>query len=182
MKGIVIYKGKYGATHQYAGWLGSALHLPVVKVDNIASESLINYDFLVIGDSVYIGKLRLRDWLKRNIAAIQDKKLFLFIVCGTPSGEKEKLERIATKNIPEEIRSRCDVYFLHGRMIKKEISWMDRMLLTMGAMLIRDPVDKENMLRDFDEVKKENLIPLINAVLTFSAGKKDMGFNIGNAV
>ena len=29
MKGIIIYKGKYGATAQYAQWLGEELNFPV---------------------------------------------------------------------------------------------------------------------------------------------------------
>ena len=29
MKGLIIFKGKYGATRQYAGWIGDELQLPV---------------------------------------------------------------------------------------------------------------------------------------------------------
>lgn len=182
MEGIVIYKGKYGATQQYASWLGPALHIPVVPADGIEGGNLSKYDFLVIGSSVYAGKLQIHQWLRENLAAIQGKKLFLFIVCATPPHEKDKLEPVIRKNIPEEIRNRCEVFFLHGRMIMKKLSLADRIVLRLGAMLAKTPADRKRMLQDFDAVKKENIIPMINAVLLFISGKKDLNIIVGNAV
>jgi len=173
MKGIIVYKGKYGATRQYAGWVGSALHLPAVVADNVSADDLIKSEYVVIGSSVYIGKLQLRYWLKKNISVIQNKKLFLFIVCATPPDQKNKLETIARENIPEEIRNRCEVFFVRGRMIKKNISLPDRFLLKIGSLLVKDPGDKKNMLLDFDAVKKENIIPLINAINAFDVKNPD---------
>src|SRR4030095_4038929 len=105
MKGIIIYKGKYGATHQYAQWLGSTLRLPAIMADNITGENLSTYDFVVIGSSVYIGRLLIKYWLRQNLVSIQNKKIFLFIVCGTAPGEIDKLKKIARENIPEEIKN-----------------------------------------------------------------------------
>jgi menaquinone-dependent protoporphyrinogen IX oxidase len=164
MKGVIIFKGKYGATWQYTEWLASVLHLPAMKIDQVTGEHLSKYDCLVIGSSVYIGRLLIKDWLKQNLAFIQNKKIFLFIVCGTAPGEKDKLEKIAKDNIPEEIRNKCEVYFLHGRMIMKNFTWLDRFVLKLGAFLTRDPVEKKNMLRDFNDVKEENIFPLLNAI------------------
>jgi menaquinone-dependent protoporphyrinogen IX oxidase len=164
MKGVIIFKGKYGATWQYTEWLASALHLPAMKIDQITGETLSKYDFLVIGSSVYIGRLLIKDWLKQNLISIQNKKIFLFIVCGTAPGEKEKLEKIAKENIPGEIRNKCDVYFLHGRMIKKNLTWLDRFVLNLGAFMTRNPEERKNMLQDMDEVKAENILPLLKAI------------------
>ncbi len=171
MDGIVIYKGKYGATRQYADSLGSALHLPVVMAEDVQGNDLKKFDFLILGSSVYIGKLLIRDWMKENITAIQSKKIFIFIVCGTSPDNKQKLEPISRENIPEEIRNRSEVFFLHGRMNKKKLSLLDKILLKMGSMFAKDPADKENMLKDFDAVRTENLFPLINAVSVYKARK-----------
>lgn len=78
MKGIVIYKGKYGATKQYADWVGEELGLSVVSATEISGEQLTPYNFLILGTSVYIGKLQLTKWLKRNMLFIKGKKIFLF--------------------------------------------------------------------------------------------------------
>ena len=167
MKGVIIFKGKYGATWQYADWLASALNVPAMKIDQVTGENLSKYDFLVIGSSVYIGKLLIKDWLKQNLASIQNKKIFLFIVCGTAPGEKDKLNKIAEDNIPGEIRNKSAVYFLHGQMIKKNLTWSDRFMLRLGSLLARNPEDRKNMWEDFNDVKKENILPLIQTIKTY---------------
>lgn len=167
MKGIIIYKGKYGATHQYAHSLGSMLHIPAIDSDNVQGNDLDGFDYVIIGSSVYIGKLLIRDWLKRNLASIRSKKIFIFTVSGTPPDEKQKLEKIARENIPEEIRNRSEIYFLHGRMIRKNLSWTDRILLKIGSMFTKDPDEKKGMLADFDAVKTDNIVPLANAVSVY---------------
>ena len=60
MKGIVVYKGKYGATRQYAEWLGAEFALPVQPAETLTREKLFLFDYIVIGSSVYVGKLLMR--------------------------------------------------------------------------------------------------------------------------
>jgi menaquinone-dependent protoporphyrinogen IX oxidase len=172
MKGIVIHKGKYGATRQYAEILGSTAYLPVVTADNIHSGNLSNYDFVVLGSSVYMGKLQIVKWLKENMNALIGRKLFFFIVCGTMPNEKEKLDLIIRQNIPPELKAYSEIFFLRGRMIKAKLSRVDRFLLRMGAFFTRNPTDRRNMLTDFDEVKIENILPLQNAIAAFVKKRK----------
>ena len=182
MKGLIVFKGKYGATSQYAGWLGIELGLPVVEEDRPEGSTLGKFDYLVLGSSVYIGKLQLKDWLIRNIRILQQKKIFLFIVCGTGPEEKEELEKIARDNIPEEIRNRISVFFLQGRKIQKKLSRIDRFKLKLGAILTRNPKARKLMQQDFDHVKKENLIPLINSVSAFNRQEKDLSIHFGTVM
>jgi len=84
MKGVVIYRSRYGATHQYARWIGNELNLPVFETNEIDADKLNSYDFIIAGSSVYIGKILIKKWLKNNLEAIWHKKIFLFVVCGTP--------------------------------------------------------------------------------------------------
>jgi menaquinone-dependent protoporphyrinogen IX oxidase len=172
MKGIIIYKSKYGATKQYADWLGELLHIPSVFLDHFHKGSLPDYDFVVLGSSVYIGKLLIRDWLMQNINEVQLKKVFLFIVCGTDPGEKDKIEKIVKDNLPGELKSKFEIYFLSGRLRRNNLSWSDKLLLKIGAFLAKDPKDKNNMKKDYDLVKKENLLPLLNSVGKYAQGEE----------
>ena len=52
MKGVIVYKGRYGATAQYANWLGNILQLPVLKVDELSDSKLKDYDYVIAGTSV----------------------------------------------------------------------------------------------------------------------------------
>jgi len=164
MKGIIVYKGKYGATKQYADWLAQELQLPVISADNIRSTQLNEYDVILIGTSVYFGKLKITAWIKENQSILEGKALFLFLVSGTKPSEKEKLEAYVSSGIPDAIRRRCKIYYLPGRVILAKLSWKDRFLLNMGARLAKSSAGKKNKPVDFDNVKKENLSEMIGAV------------------
>jgi len=164
MKGIIVYKGKYGATKQYADWLARELQLPVFSADNIRALQLREYDVILIGTSVYIGKLKIAAWIKENQSILEGKKLFLFLVSGTNPTEREKLDAYVKSGIPDDIRVRCKIYFLPGRVILEKLSWKDRLLLNMGARLAKNSAGKKNKPVDFDDVKKEHLSEMIGAV------------------
>lgn len=172
MKGAVIYKGKYGATRQYATWLGDVLGLPVLEPQNAGPEIIARFDYLLLGASVYIGQVQHKEWLERHKGLLQHKKLFHFIVCGTPPSEKGKLEQIIDKNIPPVLLQPSSVWFLPGRMIKKNLSWKDRLMLNIGARLEKKAAVRKNMLNDFDDVRHEKLATLIKAVMTYTRDKK----------
>src|SRR5262245_49531970 len=167
MKGIIIYKGRYGATQQYAEWLASAFNLPVVPASNTMAEQLEGYDFFVLGSSVYIGKLQLASWLKENLNILTGKKIFFFQVAGTPPNETIKLNEYRRQGTPLQLREQLEVYFLHGKMNVRGLSWKDRFMLRVGAFLTKDPVIKKEMLTDYNDVKKENLTPLIQRLQAY---------------
>ena len=168
MKGLVIYKGKYGATKQYAMWIGQELQLPVASADRFHANELMKYDYFILGSSVYIGKLEIKDWLKKNFYVLQNKKIFFFQVAGSPAEQIEKRESYNKASLSPAILKNIQFYYLPGRMIMRNLSGWDRFMLKMGAKLTKDPVEKKTMLTDFDNVKKENIIPLIEAVKTFT--------------
>ena len=167
MKGLVIYKGKYGATKQYATWIGQELQLPVASADRFPIDELPNYDYFILGSSVYIGKLEIKDWLKKNFNVLQNKKIFFFQVAGSPVEQIEKRQSYNKASLPPSILKKAQFYYLPGRMIMRNLSGWDRFMLKMGAKLTKDPVEKKAMLTDFDHVKKEKVIPIMEGVRTF---------------
>ena len=168
MKGLVIYKGKYGATKQYAMWIGQELQLPVASADRFPVDELPKYDYFILGSSVYIGKLEIKNWLKKNFDALQNKKIFFFQVAASPTEQIEKRESYNKASLPATILEKIQFYYLPGRMIMRNLSAWDRFMLKMGARLTKDPVEKKTMLTDFDHVKKENTFPIIEAVRNFT--------------
>ena len=167
MKGIVIYKGKYGATRQYAEWIGKELKLPVISADDMNEDTLTGYDFVILGSSVYVGRLLLSAWLRMHEKILSKKKVFLFIVCGSPAEGKEKQQAMIGKSVPPSIGGHAMTYFMRGRMIYKNLRWSDKLVLRTGAMLIKDPAKKQKMLTDFDGVKHQLILPLVSDVRAF---------------
>lgn len=167
MKGIIIYKGKYGATQQYAAWLSAALNIPMVTAGIETKDQLENADYIIMGTSVYIGKLQLRQWVKKNEGLLAGKKLFLYLVAGTPAAEKEKLEGYITASIGTGISRQCSCFFLPGKLEFRKLSWIDRCLLTIGARLAKGRGESIRVA-DYNDVKAEHLSGLIASVRKLS--------------
>lgn len=171
MQGLIIYQGKYGATRQYADWLKEMLKIPVSTPKEIKAIEIKNADYLVIGSSVYVGKLLIRHWLKENITELVNKKIFMFVVSATPANEKVKLESFLM-SVPAEIRYLIEIYYLPGKVIKKNLSFLDNFILHMGAWLTKDPVEKKKMLTDFDLIEVSNLNDLVNSIKSFEKSQE----------
>src|SRR6185503_7735000 len=164
MQGIIIYDSKYGATRQYAEWLGTELNLPFSLSHNITKKQIDEADYLLIGTPVYFGKFRIRRWLRKNAGNINNKKLFFFIVNATAPDEQERRDKFAKDNIGGEIRNKCEIYFLPGRLIHKNLTPFDKLMVKMGERAIKDPVKRNGIRSDLDNVKKENIVKLIERV------------------
>lgn len=172
MNAIIVYKGKYGATRQYANWLGRELGIIVTRAEKIKGEQLKKYDMFLVGSSVYIGQLQIKKWLKRNLEFLRNKKIFFFQVAGTPPQEREKRQGYNLAGIPAELIKDCEFYFLAGRMSVQKLSTWDRFLLKMGARMTKDPVESKRMLTDYDDVKKNNLDEMINGINKYLTPKR----------
>ena len=169
INGAVIYKSRYGATEQYAGWIGGELKLPVLAPERLDESIISACDFLIIGTSVYMGKLLIKDWLGHHKKLLMGKKLFLFIVCGSAALDLQAQDQIIKTNLPEGLFTPESIFFLPGRLSRKDLSLADRMLLRLGARLEEDPIKKASMSHDIDAVKKENITDIIKAVRGFAA-------------
>ena len=106
-----------------------------------------------------------------NQGVLKNKKLFLLIVCGTPASEKQKRDEIIETNIPGALLGSCEIFFAPGRIVKNKLSWKDRWLLRIGALFEKDPVKKDAMTHDIDDVKKEHIKDLIKSISLFVSGK-----------
>lgn len=167
---MIIYKSKYGATSQYAQWLAKALDLPVKKIGEITDAEIVSQHFIILGSSVYVGQLLVADWIQRNEDILRERKVLLFVVCGSENAKDH--ENIFKQNIPEALIDRANVFFLPGRLVKSKLSWKDRLKLSLGARLVKNPEIKKAMLQDKDNVKEENLCSIISRFRTINSEDK----------
>ncbi len=164
MKAAIIYKTKYGATQQYAQWMGAELAFPVFEIEEVETELLEDYDCLIIGSSVYYGKMVLKKWLLNNWRYLQGKKLFLFVVSGTPNDKKEKLNTYITASLSPEAVNSFKIFFLPGKLQLKELSFFERLMLKLAAKMATRGKAGSNSSMEYNNVKKENITEIIKAV------------------
>ncbi|MGN6352202.1 MAG: flavodoxin domain-containing protein [Parafilimonas sp.] len=162
MNGIIIYTSKYGATKQYAEWLGEMLNLPAISSNRIMKDDLEKYDYILLGTPVYFGKFKLKAWLRHNIRTLINKKLLLFIVNATTSEETEKRNKFIEDNVPRELRPYCKFFFVPGRVIHEKLTLRDKLVLRLVALFEKDPVKKKALYEDLNGVRKEELLSFLD--------------------
>lgn len=170
MNGLVIYKGKYGATRQYALWIGESLRMNVMEEKDVTRKDLEQAKFIIIGSSVYIGKLLIRNWLADNADLFNNQQLFFFVVAGTPMHQTEKLESFFDMSVPVLLQQKSKHFFFPGKMEFRKLSLKDKLLMTVGKFLA---ARKGEVIStdDYNSVKRENIIPLLSAVFARNTSK-----------
>jgi menaquinone-dependent protoporphyrinogen IX oxidase len=163
MKGLIIYKSKYGAVRQYAHWAGNDLNLPVIEMGAVTTDKIKQADFIIIGSSIYIGKSLNRKWLRKHKRILAEKELFLFFACGTPSNKTLQLEKYLEASVPVELRGKAHTFFLPGRMIVNRLSRFDRFILKMGARLMKKD-GQHSILQDYNNLEREHINELVASV------------------
>ncbi|MBL7697948.1 MAG: hypothetical protein JNK79_07310 [Chitinophagaceae bacterium] len=163
-KAVIVYKSRYGATTEYARLLSQILNIPAYETSKITDSKLDEYDIVIAGGSVYVGKIQVAKWMNEKKQILSRKEVFLFVVCGSPGINEAERAVMLSKNIDKSLINRADVTFLKGRMMKRNLSFIDNFLLRMGAALQKNAADRKRMLTDFDEVRKENLDDLVKKI------------------
>ncbi len=161
MNGAILYSGKYGSTAQYAHWIGEATGWAVFDV-NDANYDLSEYDRLILGSSVMIFKLSIRNWVKTHWASIENKSIILFTVSGAAAGAK--LDGWIADSLTESMLLKMQHVALRGRQHPKELSWWDRIILRIGAWKNDDPEAKKQELEGFDFMDKSSVDPILKLI------------------
>lgn len=164
MKGLIVYKSRYGAAAQYAKWLSETLSIPAVELKDMTEEMLRNSSYIIAGSSIYMGKILLKDWLESNTTLLQSKNLFFYIVGAAPPSQATKTAQYFTDNIPSSLLRKDKCFYLQGKSIHSELNWLDKFLLKAGAMFAPTPADKKAMLTEFNAIQRENLNEILKAI------------------
>ena len=160
MKAAIIYTGKFGSTRQYANWLGEAAGLPVFNLRENPPEPW-NYDLLILGTSIILGKPTIAPWMKKNWPMLWGRKLLLYSVSGTAPGHPD-LHTWMQRHLGKEILSQVEYVPLRGRLDLDEMPWLIRIMLKLAAKASRDPETKKRMSDGFDYMDRDSLNPILD--------------------
>lgn len=160
---LIIYQSKYGSTRQYAQWIHRDIPSDIVDVGKGDVIEFSKYDVIVFGSSVRMGRIVIAPFIVENWSKIKDKKVVLFTTSGIPPGHPS-IGKIFSNNFMEEIRKEIKYFPFRGRISSKDLSCFDKFLVAVGRMMEKDESLRNLMTDDFDEVKPENLIPLLEKI------------------
>ena len=133
-KTIVIYQSKYGATQKYAQWLATALSCEAVQRKKFSDKRLADYDTIIYGGGIYATGIAGISWLKKNAAALADKRTVCFAVGASPF-EASALEEIKKKNLKDELAS-IPCFYCRGAFDEKRMTGGDKLLISMLKKMV----------------------------------------------
>ncbi len=102
MRTLIVYGTKYGCTRKCAELLKGCLTGEVcLQNAKSARGSLKEYDAVIIGGSVYMGKIRreISRFCEQNSKELLKKRLGLFACCYTPKGTEGFLETLFPQDL-----------------------------------------------------------------------------------
>ena len=131
MQTLVIYASRYGCAADCAGYLKT--HLPgdvtLVDIETSTQEfDLERFDTVVIGGSVYIGKVskKLRAFCEKSLNLLLTKKIGIFLCCA----QTDQADAFLTSNFPAALLSHATTTKTFGSEVRLEkMRTMDRLLL-----------------------------------------------------
>lgn len=143
MKGIILYKSKYGATKKYAQWLQEATGFDCMELKNADIRQVEAYDTIILGGGVYASGIAGLSFFRKNKERLQGKKLLIFFVGASPYDEKA-MEQAKEHNLKEDLKD-IPIFYCRGSWDEDSMSMVDRNLCRMlqKAVAKMDPATYE---------------------------------------
>lgn len=158
MKTLVVYSSKYGATEKCAKILKDKLG-ESCSLSNIATDdhpSLEDYDVVMIGSSVYAGKMRadIISFVNDNETLLKSKNIGIFLCCKDQGSEA--LSYI-NENMPTWVIENAFVQSAFGHEINLEkMNFVERNILKMIFKVKNSysKIDEKEIDLTIEEIKK----------------------------
>jgi menaquinone-dependent protoporphyrinogen IX oxidase len=65
--------------------------------EEISNARLNEYDLVIAGGSVYVGKIQIAKWLNERKNILRNKNLFLFVVCASRSQNRKEQHQLLSE-------------------------------------------------------------------------------------
>ncbi len=147
MNTLIVYSSKYGCTEKCAKLIKEKLNDEVVLINlkNVKEVDLSKYNKVIIGGSIYIGKIQksVTEFCTKYLDQLVKKKIGLFI-CGMQDSEVMNTE--LNQNYPTELLKIAESKeWLGGEFLLDKMSFMDKLIVKKVSKVTSN---KSNILED----------------------------------
>lgn len=151
MNTLIAYGTKYGCAQKCAMKLAKELdgNVELVNLKEKGTVNLSGYDRVIIGGSVYIGRIQkeVSEFISANLNVLLKKEVGLFI-CGMQEGDM--MEKEIADNFPAELISKAkSVKNFGGEFIFKKMNFMEKAIVKKVSKISSDRSDIHH-----DNIKK----------------------------
>ncbi|MDR0306570.1 MAG: flavodoxin domain-containing protein [Chitinispirillales bacterium] len=149
MKTVIIYKSKYGSTERYAKRLAEILNCQAINLTARKQPDLSGYDTVISGGGLYAGGIGGAACLKKQLAALKDKKIVVFTV-GLADPAITDYKKIIDMGFSREQQSKIKFFHLRGSIDYQKLGFADK--TAMGVLNFILKRKKESELSDEDKM------------------------------
>jgi len=148
VKTLVIYSSKYGSTKKYAEWIAEELDGELSDLNKINQNDLNNYSTIILGISLYPGRVKNLSLLEKSYEILKDKNLIIY-TCGIADVNDIKnvnnIKKRIKKIIPENIFEKIKIFYLRGSLDYKKMGFKHRIMMWVRKNeVIRKGLDKKD--------------------------------------
>lgn len=156
MRGIILYKSKYGATKKYADWLSGRTGFTCMEIKRANIASIKEYDVIILGGGIYASGIAGLSFLKKSIDSLENKKVIVFCDGASPYDEKA-FQEIKNHNMTGRL-SDIPLYYCRGAWNVSAMNIIDKNLCKMlqKAVAKKDPSQREIWEKALIEAGNEN--------------------------
>lgn len=143
MNTLIVYGTKYGCAQKCAMELAKEFDgdVELVNLKEKGNVNLSRYDRVIIGGSVYIGRIQkeVSEFITANLDVLLKKETGLFI-CGMQEGDM--MEKEITENFPAELISKAkSVKSFGGEFNFKKMNFMEKAIVKKISKVSSDKSD-----------------------------------------
>lgn len=139
MRAAVIYTSKHGTMYSIANHIAKALNFEIYSLDEFDSNTLPNYDTIILGSPLYNGKIYggVEQFCRNNLDELLGKKLGLF-VSGLRSSDRTKRHQKQAAFLRPLIRHATHIAFVGGAINKEKLSATEKLIARYSLKVNED--------------------------------------------
>lgn len=170
MKTVVLYKGKYGATGQYARWIAEELQCDLFEADKFPARDFQKYDNIIYGGALQAGGIKGFELIRKNRMKIMDKKVVIFAV-GLSTDSQENRIQVREINFNKYALSGMTLYYCKGAFDPEKVKGMDRAIINLTLNMLKKKPESQwtederrlyhDMTEGADYIDKQYIEPIV---------------------
>ncbi len=158
MNTLLAYATKYGCTEKCATILSEKLtgKVDLCNLKEVKDVDLTQYDKVIIGGSIYIGKIQKEvcEFCTKNLDVLKEKKIGLFI-CGMSAGDQVKTQM--NNSFSQELLTNAVAKESFGGEFKfKKMKFMEKFIVKMVTKMDKSSPALDTS-KDISNISEENI-------------------------
>lgn len=170
-RAVIVYSSMYGHIERYATMISKLLNCDCYNIDVITLDKVKKYDILIYGGPVILQTVYGSNRILQALDELKDKDIVIY-TCGILGPTEANTKIIIDNTFVDDELERLKFFHFPGGFNKEELTYGDFLIYRhMVNKAYDEPITgyyqkiKRATARDFDYVKEDYVLPLVNYVL-----------------